>query len=193
MADPRRQEELIDQLTTPAPAVEPAEGQEEQPQQQRARVSVRRCCRVLGHRRATYTARKAGHRPEERDKALAKVLRATAEEHIGWGFWKIFNYLRYHQIITDNHKRVYRVWKEEGLNLRPSPKRRRIYREYQELLSPDGINEGWAMDFVSDWVVGPTRKSVRIINIMDEGSRRALWTEAHESISAKKLMKSSIK
>ena len=44
------------------------------------------------------------------------------------------------------------------------------------------------MDFVSDWVVGPTKKSVRVINIMDEGSRRALWTEAHERISAKKLI-----
>lgn len=44
------------------------------------------------------------------------------------------------------------------------------------------------MDFVSDWAVGPTRKQVRIINIMYEGSRRALWTEAHQSISAKKLI-----
>lgn len=44
------------------------------------------------------------------------------------------------------------------------------------------------MDFVSDWIVGPTKKAVRIINVMDEGSRRALWTEAHQSISAKKLI-----
>ena len=44
------------------------------------------------------------------------------------------------------------------------------------------------MDFVSDWVVGLQQKQVRIINIMDEGSRRALWTEAHQSISAKKLI-----
>jgi putative transposase len=43
-------------------------------------------------------------------------------------------------------------------------------------------------DFVSDWVVGPNEKSVRIINIMDECSRKALWTEAHQSISAKKLI-----
>lgn len=152
--------------------------------------SIRRCCRVLGFRRATYYRRRAGHRPELKDKALAKVLRSTAESPMGvaWGFWMIFDYLRCHGIIRDNHKRVYRIWCAEGLNLRPSPKRLRIYREYQELLSPDGINEGWAMDFVSDWVVGPTRKQVRIINIMDEGSRRALWTEAHHSISAKKLI-----
>ena len=44
------------------------------------------------------------------------------------------------------------------------------------------------MDFVSDWVVGPGQKSVRVINIMDERSRRALWTEAHSSISSRKLI-----
>ena len=155
---------------------------------QKTQRSVRRCCRVLGFRRATYHQRKAGHRPEERDSALAKVVRTTAEAHPSWGFWMIFDYLRHQGVIQDNHKRVYRIWCQEKLNLRPSPKRRRIYREYQELLSPGGVNEGWAMDFVSDWVVGPTKKSVRVINIMDEGSRRALWTEAHERISAKKLI-----
>ncbi len=43
------------------------------------------------------------------------------------------------------------------------------------------------MDFVSDWVVGPGQEKVRIINIMDECSRKALWTEAYPSISAKTL------
>jgi putative transposase len=42
--------------------------------------------------------------------------------------------------------------------------------------------------FLSDWVVGPDGQKVRIINIMDECSRRALWTEAHTSITAEKLI-----
>ena len=83
---------------------------------------------------------------------------------------------------------MYRVWKQEELNLRVPPKRPVLRRSYKELLPPKRINEGWAMDFVSDWVVGPNEKSVRIINIMDECSRKALWTEAHQSISAKKLI-----
>ena len=44
------------------------------------------------------------------------------------------------------------------------------------------------MDFLSDWVVGHGQQRVRVINIVDECSRKALWTEAHESISAKKLV-----
>lgn len=43
------------------------------------------------------------------------------------------------------------------------------------------------MDFVSDWVIGPGQKSVRFIHIMEEGSRLLLRTEAHTSISSRKL------
>ena len=171
MASPRRQEGLID-------TVRSSQGSSE-----------RRSCRVLGFRRATYRSRKAGHRPEVADEELARLLRRTAtdERYLSWGFWKIYHYLRNQGKLSDNHKRVYRIWRAEGLNLRRPPRRKRIHREYRDLISPDGVNEGWAMDFVSDWVVGPTKKQVRIINVMDEGSRRALWTEAHASISAKKL------
>ena len=156
--------------------------------QRDASKSVRRCCRVLGFRRQTYYGRKRGHRPEEADDELAALLRKTCQDHPYWGFWKVFHFLRRDPQHNFNHKRMYRIWKREGLNLRRPPKRKRIHREYQALLAPDGINEGWAMDFVSDWMVGPAQKSVRLINIMDEGSRRALWTEAHTSISARKLI-----
>lgn len=152
------------------------------------RCSLRRCCGVLGFRRQTYYRRKSGDRPEQRDAALIEVLKEHAERFVSWGFWKLFRYLRNQGLIKDNHKRVLRLYRQAGLHLRRPPRRKRLYRKYRDLLSPDGVNEGWAMDFVSDWVVGPNEKQVRIINIMDEGSRRALWTEAHRSISAKKLI-----
>ncbi len=163
--------------------------------QQCERYSVRRICDVLGFRRATYYSRKAGHRPEEEqlraDQALSDLLRAVTDRFVAWGFWKVFHYLRLNG-YSYNHKRVYRVWKEAKLHLRLPPKRARIYREYQALLAPEAVNEGWAMDFVSDWVVGAQTqgndKQIRVVNIMDECSRRALWTQAHKSISAKKLV-----
>jgi putative transposase len=80
------------------------------------------------------------------------------------------------------HKELYRVWTEMALHLLKAPKRAQIRRPYQELLAPARVNQGWAMDFVSDWVVGPGAESVRIINIVDECSRKVLWTEAHKSI-----------
>lgn len=149
--------------------------------------SVRRSCAVLGFRRQTYYHRKQGHRSEERDQQIADLLHQVTKRFIAWGFWMVFHFLR-RQGHPWNHKRVYRIWKAESLHLRLPPKRSKIKRKYLDLLAPGRINEGWAMDFLSDWVVGPGQEKVRIINIMDEYSRKALWTEAHSSISAKTLV-----
>lgn len=150
-------------------------------------VSARRSCVVLGFRRQTYYRRKQGYRSEEADAQVADLLHQFTRRFVCWGFWMIFHYLR-NQDYGWNHKRVYRIWKEEGLNLRLKPQRPKIRRKYQELLAPKQINEGWAVDFVSDWIIGPGEESVRIVNIMDECSRKALWTEAYRSISAKVLI-----
>lgn len=146
--------------------------------------SVRRKCRILSIRRGTYYRRKAGHRPEEEDERIAQLLRTKTAEYVAWGFWMIFHLLR-NEGYPWNHKRVYRVWKAEGLHLRRKQSRPKLRRKYQDLLAPDEVNGGWAMDFVSDWVVGEEKKSVRLFNLVDECSRKALWTEAHHNISGK--------
>ncbi len=169
MESPGRQEEMIDEV------------------KQLNKVSARRGCVVLGFRRQTYYRRKQGHRREEKDAETAALLHRVTKRFVAWGFWMVFHYLR-RQGHAWNHKRVYRVWKAEGLHLRIPPKRSKISRSYQDLLAPEQINEGWAMDFLSDWVVGPNQEKVRIINIMDEHSRKALWSEAHSSICAKTLI-----
>jgi putative transposase len=150
--------------------------------------SIRRKSEVLGIRRQTYHDRKRGNRPEEKDQQIAQELHQTVNRFVAWGFWLVFHFLR-SQGMTWNHKKVYRIWKQEQLHLRRKPKRPKIRRDYLDLQAPNGINEGWAMDFVSDWVVGPEDKKIRVINIMDERSRRALWTEAYFSITAKTLTK----
>ena len=76
--------------------------------------SIRRGCRVLGFRRQTYYSRKKGDRPEERDEELINLLRHTCRLFIAWGFWMIFYYLRNEYDLPDNHKRVYRLWKQAG-------------------------------------------------------------------------------
>ena len=84
--------------------------------------SVRQCCHVLGLRsRQTYYQRKRGHRPERKDDELATLLREVCIEHPYWGFWKVFHYPRRRPQCTFNHKRMYRIWKREGLNLRRPP------------------------------------------------------------------------
>ena len=73
------------------------------------------------------------------------------------------------------------------LSLHRNPKKPRLKRAFQELLPPDQINEGWAMDFLSEWVIGEKQQSVRIINVVDECSRKGLWIEAAHNVNAAKL------
>ena len=149
--------------------------------------SISRKSRILGIRRQSYYRRKQGHRPEEKDQEIATLLHQTVGMFVAWGFWMVFHYLR-RQGHGWNHKKVYRIWKAEGLHLRKRPKRAKIKRKFMDLIAPDYINQGWAMDFLSDWVVGLEKQSVRLINVMDECSRKALWTEGHTNISAQKLI-----
>ena len=125
--------------------------------------SVRRICCVLGIRRQTYYRRKKGNLPQDREEELIGLLQGTCQRFVAWGFWMVFYFLRNEHNLTDNHKRVYRLWKEAGLHLRVAPKRPGIRREYKELLVPKQMNQGWAMDFVSDWVVGSQKQAVLVI------------------------------
>jgi len=150
--------------------------------------SIRRKSKVLGLRRQTYYRRKRGHRPEEVDQLILSHLESVIDQYVAWGFWMVFHFLR-RQGHPWNHKRVYRVWKAAGLHLRKVPKRPKLKRKAWGIMSPAYLNQGWAMDFLSDWVVGQNQEKVRLINIVDECSRKALWTEAYKSIPAKTLIK----
>ena len=88
------------------------------------------------------------------------------------------------------------MYKQAQLSLHKTPKKPRIKREYQELLSPNQVNQGWALDFVSDMVVnqtggvaeGKASEWIRVINVIDECSRKDLWVEAYKSIKANKVV-----
>lgn len=67
-----------------------------------------------------------------------------------------YGYLRIHVLLRRegwkiNHKRVYRIYREEGLNLRAKRPKRRVSaasREGRPVITR--LNECWSMDFVSD-------------------------------------------
>ena len=82
-----------------------------------------------------------------------------------------------------NHKRVYRLYKEEGLVIRSkTPRRKRSCRyrgERDEISRP---NQTWAMDFMSDTLFDNRR--YRILTIVDCHSRESLAVEPRQSFRA---------
>ena len=119
------------------------------------------------HRSAWYYK---AHRRD--DRAVRKRIIEIAEIRIRYGFWRIFTLLR-REGWKDNHKRIYRIYKEEGLNLR-SKRPRRSKTAAHRVLRPtvSNLHECWSMDFVSDQLFNGRR--FRSLTVVDNFSRLCL-------------------
>jgi transposase InsO family protein len=66
-----------------------------------------------------------------------------------------YGYRRLHILLMRegwqiNHKRVDRLYKQEGLSLRLKTKKKRVSEARVPMPAPGGPNECWSMDFVAD-------------------------------------------
>jgi len=140
------------------------------------RVSVRRACSTIMMVRSMYY-----YRPKPReDRAIRKRIREITETRIRYGFWRVFTLLR-REGWRDNHKRVYRIYKEEGLNLRTKrPRRRKAAAHRMERPNVSNINQCWSMDFVSDQLFDGHR--FRALTIVDNFSRKCMAIHTDRSI-----------
>jgi putative transposase len=84
-----------------------------------------------------------------------------------------------------NHKRVFRVYRAEGLQL-PKRRRKRVRSEARQPLPPaDDLNVRWSADFVSD-ALGEGRK-FRVLNVVDDCSREDLESDVEFSIPGSRV------
>jgi putative transposase len=86
-----------------------------------------------------------------------------------------------------NHKRVYRLYREEGLGVRRRKRKRIGAVERQVLAIPTRQNERWSMDFISD-VLSAGRK-FRSLNIVDDFNRECLAAEVDTSITGVRVVR----
>ena len=80
-------------------------------------ISERRACRIPGVHRSTQR-----HRRTRDDRDLANKLRTLAGERPRFGYRRLHILLRRQGDIV-NHKRVYRVYRDEGLAVRTKTRR----------------------------------------------------------------------
>ncbi len=145
-------------------------------------MSIHRACKAmkLNHTMYYYQPKK------QNDNEIIEALNTLAEKFPRQGFWKFFKRLR-NMGYGWNHKRVHRVYKALGLNIRRKTKKRvpdRIKEPLAECLLP---NEVWSMDFMSDTLYSGRR--YRVLNIIDEFNREFVEIEVDSSLPASRVVK----
>jgi len=144
-------------------------------------VSERRACRALAFPRSSQRyARKVA---DNEELLVAKVIE-LAGTYGRYGYRRITALLRLEGWRV-NHKRVERIWKQEGLKVpRKQPRRGRLWLNDGSCvrLRPAHENHVWSYDFMTD----RTRdgRAFRILNVMDEYKRECLASVAERKITA---------
>ena len=85
-----------------------------------------------------------------------------------------------------NRKRVYRIYREEGLMVRRR-RRKKLIRGRVPMVLPTRPNERWSMDFVSDQLVDGPR--FRVLNVLDDCTKRCLGQEVDFSLSGHRVVR----
>ena len=130
------------------------------------RLPVRVACEVIGLAPVTYYKKQA--KPREKDQPVMDALNQVVGKYGRWDFGLCFAYLS-NQGVTLNHKRVWRIYKQMGLNL-PRRTKKRLPRIIKEpLISPQEPNTTWALDLMYDTLY--CGRSVRTLNVIDEFNR----------------------
>lgn len=131
-------------------------------------LSERRACRAVGIYRALmrYRSRRPSQQP------LRARLRELAAVRIRAGYRQLYVLLR-REGWRVNHKRVYRLYGEEGLALRRRrPKRHRSAVARVQRVAPTRPNEEWAMDFMHDTLADG--RTVRVLTVLDVYTRESV-------------------
>ena len=119
------------------------------------------------------------------DGAVRERLRELASSRPCFGTPRLTFFLR-QEFGPINHKRVERLYAEEGLKLpRRSKKRRRGTGRAASLEEPTRPNERWSMDFVSDSLYDGRR--YRTLNIVDDFTRECVHIEVDTGISGQRV------
>src|SRR5437764_1394006 len=145
-------------------------------------ISERRACRLVGVHRAT--CRYAGRRHEVPN--LRARLRALAAERRRFGYRRLHVLLR-REGFAVNHKRVYRLYRAEGLTVRKKVRRRRFASVARVVFEhATRSDQRWAMDFVSDQLADGRR--FRALTVMDHFTREGPAIEAAFSLPARRVI-----
>lgn len=145
-------------------------------------MSEQRACAMLNMSRSVYRYKA---KPSD-DEELREQLLNLAAWKPRWGFQKMYAFLK-NQRHSWNHKRVRRIYRALGLNLRIKPKKILPSRDPRPLVAPKEANFSWSLDFMHNSLANG--RTIRTLNIIDDFNREGLWIEVDTSIPSARVVR----
>jgi putative transposase len=146
-------------------------------------LSQRRACRLVGIDRSSARYQR---RPRADEAATIALVREYAHEQPMYGYRLIAAMLR-HDGYGVNRKRVYRIWRQEGLQLPRRHTRKRRYGDASGILRrATKPNDVWTYDFLE----AQTERGgkLRMLCVLDEYTRECLAIQVERSISSRQVV-----
>ena len=139
-------------------------------------ASLRRVCGALKLSRQTYL-----YQSSARDStAVLMRMKEITQTRVHYGYRRVHVLLR-REGFKDNHKRIYRLYKAQGLSLRyKRPKRNKAAQLRQPKTLASQINQMWSMDFVADNLFDG--RKLRMLMVVDCCSRESLAIHVGQSL-----------
>lgn len=143
-------------------------------------MSERRACRLVRIDRSSY--RYVSQAPDQAPLRLR--LKELAGVRVRFGYRRLTILLR-REGWAVNHKRVYRLYSQEGLAVR-TKKRKKVASRARVVAPPaSGPNERCSMDFITDRLVDG--RAFRTLTVVDQFSRECPLLEPDFSLSGEKV------
>ena len=142
----------------------------------------RRACRLIGVDRTAFQ-----YQPKrDADDAVRARLHELANERRRFGYRRLAIMLR-RDGLKMNLKKVYRLYREERLTVRKRGGRKRALGTRAPMTIPQGANQRWSLDFVSDALNDGRR--FRILNVVDDFTRECLTSLLDTSLSGVRVIR----
>ncbi|MDQ0305373.1 putative transposase [Ancylobacter polymorphus] len=144
--------------------------------------SQRRACGLIGLAPKTY--RYASRRSD--DVEIRERLKILAGQRRRFGYRRLHILLR-REGIALNHKKLFRLYREERLTVRRRGGRKRALGTRAPMTLPQEPNQRWSLDFVADQLVDGRR--FRVLVIVDDFTRECLALVVDTSLSGQRVVR----
>ena len=149
-------------------------------------TSLRRACRVIGLSTATWRYQR---RTNATNVAVLARLQAHAGERARFGYRRLHILLERDGLVV-NHKRVHRIYRTAGLQVRRRRRKRLTRAERVPLPTASQRLERWSMDFTVDTLADG--RGFRTLNIVDDFTRECVAIEVDRSLPGLRVKSSTM-